>query len=145
MLIRKIWLGYSPKKHDSTFVLEHQDFFEDNLSGVAILGDEHFSKAVRELRDPRIIATPRSNATIEKARETGFATTQTELDRHRADVQHFRGRVELPFAAIKNTFKCLSKKASCPFMEDFGELNNVVMWAAGLHNFKKLHDAPEDE
>jgi hypothetical protein len=144
-VIRKIWFGYSPKRHDSSFVLEHRDFFEDNLKGIAILGDEHFSKAARQLRDPRIIATPRSNATIAKVRETGFATTQAELERHRADVQHFRARVELPFAAIKNIFKCLSKGASYPFMEDFDELDNVVMWAAGLHNFKKLHDAPEDQ
>jgi hypothetical protein len=137
-IIRFCSSSYFPKKHDSEWVVEHKDELREKFGGATIIADNHFWTASKQLRDPKIIATPAENITVEEARAARFATTKADLRTRRRDVKTVRSRVEAPFSGIKRTFRSLQGEPYMPWREDFEELDNTVSWACGVHNFKKL-------
>ena len=42
--IRRVWGGYSPKRHDGTFLSDNKAELDQTLAGAVILADNHFSK-----------------------------------------------------------------------------------------------------
>ena len=41
-IIRRIWGGYSPKRHDGTFLSDNKEELDNSLVGGVILADNHF-------------------------------------------------------------------------------------------------------
>jgi hypothetical protein len=132
-IIRKIWPAYSPKRYDSDKVRDHRDFFDSELRGVAIVGDNHFYTAREYLRHAIIVvpsreADPPRNRADRASGEIGNA----EIVRNRK-IRALRARVETSFAMITNKVESLKG----PFWEDEFLQDDVVTFAAGVHNYVK--------
>jgi hypothetical protein len=132
-VIRKIWPGYSPKRYDSDKVRDHRDFFDGYLRDVTVVGDNHFLAADSYLRRCKILAptTERDPAKRKASRRPGDPGEKV-IKRNRK-IRRLRARVETPFATLSNKFACLTQK----FYEEIDVHDDVVTFAAGVHNFIK--------
>jgi hypothetical protein len=132
-VIRKVWPAYSPKRYDSDKVRDHRDFFDTFLKDVVVIGDNHFLAAKNYLRRCKILApTTERDPPKRKADRQPGAPGEKEIGRNKK-IRRLRARVETPFATLSNKFDCLST----PFYEDIEVHDEIVYFAAGVHNYIK--------
>jgi hypothetical protein len=111
--------GYSPKRHDGSYVIEHRQKFEENFSGGHIIGDEHYNKPKRLINNPIFYAPHRQSRHL----------TQAQLSENRRQTD-LRARVEMPFGWLKTTFTALEK----PWAGELEQLDHLVSYTIGIYN-----------
>lgn len=132
-VIRKIWLAYSPKRYDSDKVRDHRDFFDTHLRDVVVIGDNHFLAVKEYLRYCKILApTTDHDPPKRKADRQPGDPGEKEIKRNRK-IRRLRARVEIVFATLSNKAASLTT----PFYEDIHVQDDIVTFAAGVHNFIK--------
>jgi hypothetical protein len=130
-LIRKIWPAYGPKKYDSDKVRDHRDFFDTHLKDVVVIGDNHFLAAKEYLRYCKILApTAAVDPPKRKADRAPGTIGEKQIARNKK-IRKLRARVERPFATLANRVESLNT----PFYENMHVQDDVVTFAAGVHNF----------
>jgi hypothetical protein len=129
--ILKAWGGYSPKVYDGDFITTHRDFFEDQLTGAAILGDQHYSMGKTFGNVKFYVPWKKPNKKkVGKEDSSGLETLSKEKQRWNDIVRKARARVELPFSDLKMTWKSLAQ----PWNENVKYLDMVIWIAIGVHN-----------
>jgi hypothetical protein len=111
--------GYSPKIHDGQYVEVRRGEFERLFHGGHFVGDEHYAKLKRLLKNPHFEAPHRDKGHLTAAEE-----------KYNVDVAHLRARVEMPFAWLKTTFKALE----VPWAGELEQLDNLVAYASAVYN-----------
>ena len=103
--------------HDGNFVELFQDWFEKELRGVGVIGDQHFEWGKDNLKqakfytahhEPRFArkTTPQHNNNDDT--EGLSVLAQEQLSYNKA-LYKLRARVELPFGEVKSIFAVLRK------------------------------------
>lgn len=130
--IRKMWGGYSPKVHDSTWLEMHKEWIVRHLNGARILADNHFSWGTKNISDP-IFLTPKKKPSKKRKRDKEDIEVLTiEQQKWNSAVHSSRARVETPFGIFQNLFGSLKN----PWAEDQSQLEFLIYIAAGIHNAK---------
>lgn len=131
--IRRVWGGYSPKIHDSSFLDCKKRTLKRKLRGGVVVGDGHFTKAGELFRDPKFhtpIRHPRGSKSPRPG--TSIRTLTIAQQHYNNAVCTLRARMEQPFGTIKSTWKCLKT----PWADSDEMLDAVVITAAGCYNAK---------
>lgn len=130
-VIRKIWPAYSPKRYDGDKLRDHRDFFDTYLKGVVVIGDNHFLAAKEYLRECEILApSTERQPPKRKADRLPGDPGEKEIKRN-SKIRRLRARVETTFATLSNKVKSLTT----PFYEEIHVHDDIVTFAAGVHNF----------
>jgi hypothetical protein len=129
--IRKIWGGYSPKIHDGNWLEIFKDWFEKNLVGAGILGDDHFSWGRKKIKGVKFFTPFRKPPRPRNPRPGQGRTKLTKAQKtFNSHLTALRARVESPYGSFKTMFAALGK----PFAENEQQHDYLVLIAAGVHN-----------
>lgn len=130
--IKKIWGGYSPKIYDSHFIEAYKEDFESTFKGATFLADSHFQLANKFFSNIRFITKWKDSEEERKDPEGRNATKLTKDQKElNQEIKAARARVESPFGFLKNTWVSLSQ----PWPESKEELDSLVLFGVGVHNF----------
>jgi len=126
--VRKMWGGYSPKKYDSDFMDVVHEELEDLFEGAEIVADQHFELAAKTFEKVKVWAKVKEAGKKRKRDHADTPYLSKENANLNAAIQHARGRVELPFAWMKNKFVALQNG----FGDGEEQLDYLVWLAAAL-------------
>jgi len=145
--IRKMWGGYSPKVFDGHFLMILKEWFEENLKGAGVIGDQHFEMG-KKLEGVKFYTKHRKgmqNDESETEDEDENTDTESEDDAvnlsvntkkekvYNSALYKLRARVEIPFGEINTIFKVLAQH----WAESEEQLDNMVWIAVGVLNHRK--------
>jgi len=138
--IRKIIGRYSPKIHDGKLLELFRDFFETDLKGATIIGDQHFEHGKKHFKNV-LFHTP-----IKKAsrRDNDLGEDEVVLNtnkevKYNAAVRQARAQVETPFGIIDAKFDSLKK---C-WWDSVSEMDKLIYIAAGIINSEACNELPQ--
>lgn len=130
--VRKVWGGYSPKLYDAHLCEANKDWFREHCNDVGIIGDMHFKSAAAAELKPAILYGPSEDEQWNEEDDCIDAPSITQkhltLKQKHKDLH---SRIERAPGAIKNRFQCLEEA----WPEELHQLDCVVRFASGLHNF----------
>ena len=133
-VVRQAWGGYSPKVYDAHFLRIVKPWIEEKCQGMSIIGDTHFFSAAEFITDPRIVAMPPPQATIELLHRRNFAQNTAEVETRCRQVAEVRANVEQVFASIEKMSEFLAAGPYCKWQDRPEELDHVFYFCVGVHN-----------
>ena len=133
-VIRMMRGGYSPKTYDGHYLEWEHTEISKQLHGGHIAADNHFKAGVKLFRSPKFYVTGVSSRIPDSENDHDRLTDRTKTQGQRdLQLKRLRGRVERPFAHIKNSWAALSG----PFDGEPEQLNCLVWMAVGAYNITK--------
>ena len=135
-IIRRIWGGYSPKRHDGTFLSDNKEELDNSLVGGVILADNHFSKGKKLFKNIKFYTNFSMKKSKDKHRfqgededdfEDNIAKAQEKFNKQH---QKARARIETPFGWIKTKFDTLQ----FPWLESEDQLDYLVQISVAIYN-----------
>ncbi len=125
--------GLRSKRYDADKLRDHRDFFDTHLKGVVVI---HLVTTT-SLRQRSIFASAkflhhRRKGSPRRERLDFLPGDPGEKEvKRNSKIRRLRARVETTFATLSNTVKSLMT----PFYEDIHVHDDIVTFAAGVHNF----------
>jgi hypothetical protein len=132
-VIRQIWGGYSPKVYDGHFIDVIKGQLNDTIPGTGILADSHFHLARAAIPKVTIFAPKPEQTAINPETQEEYSKLTKEEQKRNGEIRAKRARVEQLYSSIKSQMGSLK----LPWTEDLKQLDNVVYFSAGVHNWKK--------
>lgn len=135
--IIKAWGGYSPKIMDSIFLDFKKQWIRKNLANANIAADSHYKVGKKIFKEVHYLTPLQISQSSKSEEEPDQDSNKTMLPSNQRkfnkDLREIRGRVEHPFAWMKNRFNSLK----FPWGEDPEQLDALVWMAIGAYNYSK--------
>jgi hypothetical protein len=132
--VNKLWGGYSPKVYDADFVKIEQDFFGNNLDGMGVFVDNHYSKCKEYVKNVDwFYHYTKKELEEDNVDAEGIGALSKKKETYNKKLSRVRGRVESPWGIMEKKFECLKS----PWQEDKLAQDDIVYLAVGVMNYER--------